>query len=287
MTARTRLISALTIACLCLTAFAAAQQPTRNATGKPSAAVERERDFPAPAPAPAKPSADAPAAAPVVTAQATPDAVEQPATEAPAAAAADSPQLLTRTPDATVLLPAGTALRVTLAKGISTHATNPGDAFTGTIAEDVVVNGHTVVSKGATLTGRVTRVGEPRRFAGRPWVELHPETVISAEGKTLAINGNTVDTSNPHRFPVTDEGRIKGPAYGAGDKIELIAGTGSGAIAGTVIAGPMGSLIGAGAGAGAASGHFLIKHHSMTLPAGMQVIFEIGAPVSENATGAQ
>jgi len=267
MTTRTRLICTLMIATLCLPAIVGAQQPTKNATGKPSATVVREKEFPEPAPA-----------EPVVTAQ-----VE--ATEAPATT--DSPQLVVRTPEAGVLLPVGTALRVRLSKEIGTHAANPGNAFAGVITQDVVVAGRTVISKGAMVNGHVMAVGEPRRFAGHPWVELRPESVTTTQGKTLTITATAVDTSDPHHYGVTDEGRIKGPTYGKGDKIELVALTGSGAVAGAVIAGPVGSLIGAGAGAGFSSGHWYIKRHSMTIPPTLEVIFEISNPVMQSSSGAK
>ena len=54
----------------------------------------------------------------------------------------------------------------------------------------------------------------------------------------------------------------------------------SGAIAGAVIAGPEGFLIGTAGGVMVAAGHIVIKHRELTLPAGTELIFELDAPAT-------
>ena len=55
---------------------------------------------------------------------------------------------------------------------------------------------------------------------------------------------------------------------------------GVGAIAGAVIAGPEGFLVGTASGVMVAAGHIVVKHHELTLPAGTELIFELDAPAT-------
>jgi hypothetical protein len=64
------------------------------------------------------------------------------------------------------------------------------------------------------------------------------------------------------------------------DKIELGTLAGTGAVAGAVIAGPEGFLIGTASGAAIAAGHIVVKHRELTLPAGTELIFELDSPAS-------
>jgi hypothetical protein len=185
-----------------------------------------------------------------------------------------SPQLVTRA-DSRALLPPGTAIRVKLTSVVSTRDLNPGDPFTATVTEAVAISGRTVVPKGATMSGKVARIGEPRRIAGRPWVELRPDTVTTVDGREISITAVVVDTSLPHTYTVNDEGRIAGPTYKKSTAIGTGALAGSGALTGALVAGPVGSLIGAGTGAGIGTGHYFVSRHSMTLPADLEIIFEI------------
>src|SRR5438105_5535003 len=54
-----------------------------------------------------------------------------------------------------ITIPAGTALGVRLQNSLSSASANSGDRFDAVIDEPVVMNGTTVVPKGASATGRV------------------------------------------------------------------------------------------------------------------------------------
>lgn len=98
-------------------------------------------------------------------------------------------------------------------------------------------------------------------------------------GKTYEINASVVDSGNPRRNKVNEEGQIRGPAVSSKEKIETVALTGTGAVAGAFVAGPAGSLIGAAAGATISAGHYMVKRHSMELSTGTVLILELNAPV--------
>jgi hypothetical protein len=196
----------------------------------------------------------------------------------------DAPVLATRPVDGQVLLPIGTAIRMKLSAPISTHSSREGEIFNGRVSEDVVIEGRTVIPAGSNMNGRITKLSEPRRFAGRPSIQLTPYWVTLSSGKSLQIAASVVDTSNPHAFNVNDEGRIKGPGISRQDKVEFVAATGTGTVIGSVVSLGTGTWVGAAAGATFATGHWLIRRHPLELPAGTEIIMEISSPVAAPTT---
>lgn len=198
----------------------------------------------------------------------------------PAYAEKQKPALQTRQLSESPAIPTGTAIRMKLQSAISTHQSQDGDTFTGRVTEDVVVDGNTVIPAGASLSGRVTRLSEPRRFAGVPSIDLRPETVTLPNGTAFNITAMVVDTGNPKLYTVTDEGRIKGKGRTKADNIVLAGATGSGAVAGAIFGGGVGSVVGAAVGASASTGSWLIKRNSEVLPAGTEIIMELSRPIA-------
>lgn len=191
----------------------------------------------------------------------------------------EMPTLATRPTDSNILLPVGTAIRMKLDSTISTRDSKPGETFSGKVSEDVVVEGKTVIPTGATLSGRVTRLFEPRRIAGRPAIQLVPDSVVMPNGKSLAISAVIVDTGDPKRLNVNEEGRIKGSGITQRDKVELVAGTAAGTIVGSVIKLGTGTWVGAAAGATFVTARWALRRHTLELPAGTELIMEISNPV--------
>lgn len=64
------------------------------------------------------------------------------------------------------VVPRDTVLKLVLNDSLSTKDTKVGDRFTATLAEDVVVDGRTMLRRGATVQGTVTQVERPKRMAG-------------------------------------------------------------------------------------------------------------------------
>src|SRR5438105_1497254 len=85
-------------------------------------------------------------------------------------------------------LPAGTAFKVKLEKTLSTFTSKEGDPFSGRVLDPVVLDGKTVIPVGATVQGRVTKINEPRRIAGKPTIGIFPETVILPSGERYMLN---------------------------------------------------------------------------------------------------
>jgi len=182
-------------------------------------------------------------------------------------------------------LPAGTGLRMRLQTPLSTHKSKVGDVFTGRVTEAVLVNGQTMVPAGATVTGRVTKLSEPRRIAGKPTIALLPDRIVMPNGNQFLITATVVDTAKSSNTTVDDEGRIHGAGRTGRDTIELGAGAGTGAVIGVLAAGAKGLFLGGGLGFGAVAAHWLMKRHSAELPAGTEITLELDRPVMMSSSG--
>jgi len=182
-------------------------------------------------------------------------------------------------------LPAGTGLRMRLETPLSTHKSRVGDVFTGRITQAVVVNGQTMVPAGASVTGRVTRLSEPRRIAGKPVIALLPDRIVMPNGNQFLITAMVVDTSKSSGTTVDDEGRIHGAGRTGRDTVEMVAGSGTGAVIGALAAGAKGLFLGGGIGLGAVAAYWLTRRHSAELPAGTEITMELSRPLLMSSAG--
>jgi hypothetical protein len=195
---------------------------------------------------------------------------------APAASATTSTDLM-------AALPVGTAVKMKLETAISTRTNKSGDRFSGRVTEGVTLNGRTIIPVGASLEGRIARAQDRRRIRGTPTIDLRPDTIIMPSGDRYSLNAVVVDTNARPDVDVNDEGTLKGRGHDGSDWKETGIVAGGGAIAGGVIAGREGALIGAGVGATASVVHWLIKTRSANLPAGTEIVWELSRPMSLGA----
>jgi hypothetical protein len=220
-------------------------------------------------PSPAEPSVTAELKQPAATdAPATPAAPQQAKTEAQAK------------PAAAPALPVGTAIRMKLETPLYSGSTKPDSFFHGRVTEDIKLNDKVIIPVGSSFEGHVVQVSNPRRFQGKPMIQLRPEAVTLPNGQKYLISAAVVDTNKTNGTDVDDEGRIKGPGHTDRDPMEVGIGTGAGAVIGAIAGGAKGSLIGAGIGAGATAIHWLTKHNYAYLPAGSEIIFELSRPMT-------
>jgi hypothetical protein len=187
-----------------------------------------------------------------------------------------------------ISLPAGTAVKLKLENALTTFSSKNGDPFSGRVTEAVMLEGKPVIPIGATVQGRVTRVSEPRRIAGKPTISIFPETVVLPNGEHYMLNATLVDTSLRDGTDVNSEGQFKGKGYDGKDMTEIGIGTGGGMLAGGLIGGGKGLLIGGAVGATATVAHWLGKRNSAMLPAGTELVMELSRPLAMTAaTGGQ
>lgn len=161
----------------------------------------------------------------------------------------------------TIVIPAGTRIRVQLGQTLSTNGNQAGDPFSGTVLDPVVVNGQTVIRAGAVARGTVTEAKRQGRFAGQAVLAVRLDSV-HADGRSYAIQ-----TSHVERF---ERGKGKRTAVVTGG------GAGLGALIGGLAGGGKGALIGGllGAGAGGAGSAFT-GNKDLVLPAESVLTFRL------------
>ncbi len=176
-------------------------------------------------------------------------------------------------------LPAGTPLRVKLENTLATFSSKQGDPFSGRVIEPVMLGGKTLLPIGTTVQGRVTKINEPRRIAGKPTIGIFPEALVLPSGERYMLNAVTVDTSLQKGTDVNTEGQFKGAGHDGKDMTEIGFGTGGGMLVGGLIGGGKGLLIGGTTGATLTVAHWLGKKRSAMLPAGTELDMELSRPL--------
>jgi hypothetical protein len=164
-------------------------------------------------------------------------------------------------PAAEITIPAGTPLRVRLDEDLGSKISQPGQTFTATVADDVLVNGQTVIPRHSEVEGAVIDAKALGHFKGGALLELRLERVKTRWG-SYPVNTSTVARAEK----------------GKGKRTGIFAGGGGalGAIIGGVAGGGKGALIGglAGAGAGTA-GSAMTGNKEIFLPAETLLTFRL------------
>lgn len=132
-------------------------------------------------------------------------------------------------------IPAGTHVTVRTGSQISSGSAHAGETWHGTLARDIVVNGHTVSRSGSEVTGKVTSA----KSSGR----LHAPGQLTL--RLTSVNGHAVSSSAYYR---------KGKSHTKSNVTKIGGGTAAGALIGGLAGGGKGAAIGAAAGAGAGTG---------------------------------
>src|ERR1700737_3587530 len=177
-------------------------------------------------------------------------------------------------------LPAGTAFRVKLENTLSTFSSKEGDAFSGRVTEAVMLDGKTAIPVGATVQGRVTRINEPRRIAGKPTIGIFPETVVMPNGERYMLNAALIDTNLRNGTEENKKSQFKGEGHAPRDRAEIGFGTGGGMLVGGLAGGGKGLLIGSTVGATLTVAHWLGKKRSAVLLSGTELVMELNRPMT-------
>lgn len=230
-----------------------------------------------PAPATAAPVQATPAVAVAPAAAAAPVAAA-----APAAAAETSPRRETGTilrPERVsvsapsgaaasrqnVEIPGGSQVVVRMIDDVDSERDKVGQTFRASIDEPIVINGETVVPRGADVVAKLVDQKQSGKLTGT--------TELTMDLVSLTANGKTVDV-------VTQE-VTQASASRTGQTAKVAGGTAAlGAIIGAIAGGGKGAAIGAAAGAGAGGAvQVLTKGQRVKIPSETRLTFTLQQPV--------
>ena len=167
------------------------------------------------------------------------------------------------------MLPEETAIHVRLNQTVASDQNRPGDHFTATVSQPIVVDNKTVVPEGSEVEGLVVDAHHSGRLKGRARLNLALESVY--------VNGTEYQIRTTSAVRVGGKHKNRNIAWIAG-------GGGGGALIGAIAAGGKGALIGGpiGAGAGTAVAFFTGKK-DIRLPAETPLSFRLAEPVTINS----
>jgi hypothetical protein len=168
-------------------------------------------------------------------------------------------------PPATIDPPAGTRIHVRLDKDLGSKISQPGDSFSATVADDVVVNGQAVIAHGARANGTVIDAKPLGHFKGGAYLEIRLELVHTNWG-AYPVATSSIDRA--------EQGKGKRSAEFIGG------GAGAGAIIGAIVGHGKGAAIGALAGGGAGTaGSAFTGNKQIVLPAETPLVFKLEKPL--------
>jgi len=168
-------------------------------------------------------------------------------------------------PPPPITIPAGTTLTVRLNEALGSKTSQPGQGFTATVSDPVVIDGKTLIPAGANASGTVVDAKPLGRFKGG--------AVLQVKLTSVAINGSDtpIETSS-----VSQSAKGKGKR----SAVMIGGGAGLGALIGGLAGGGKGAAIGAAAGAGAGTaGTAFTGNKDVVLPAESALSFKLEQPL--------
>jgi hypothetical protein len=186
-----------------------------------------------------------------------------PAANAPAATAAPPAAPAQPPPPVPVEIPAGTRLKVTLARGLATDKDRTGDPWEGTLAAAVMVDGKEVWPRGTPVRGVIAQSEPAGRLKGSGGLGIRVSTVGRNGVKT-----GTYRVAGAKRGG--RDAKIIGGTAAVGALVGIL--TGRGHQADHALGG---AAIGAAAGTGLAAG---TADTVIRIPAGRPLAFSLTAP---------
>ena len=165
-----------------------------------------------------------------------------------------------------VTVPAGTRISIRTIDTIDSAKNHVGDRFQASLEEPLIINGNTVVAKGADVYGRLAESKESGTFTGKSQLQLELTGIV--------VNGQTVPI-------VTGEYEVSGKSKTASTAKRIVGGAAVGTIIGALAGGGKGAAIGAGVGGGVGAGSETItKGDQVKVPSETLLDFTLQQEVS-------
>lgn len=182
---------------------------------------------PQPAQAPTEPSGHVAQTPPPVTAARAPEPAPLPPPPPP------KPQ------PRTVTIPAGTLLTVRLAQTLNSDQLKPGDTFSATLDQPLIVDGFIIAERGARVQGRVIDAQQAGRVKGVSHLALQLVSLHTSDGQNINLRTQTFEKEG-EKSVGKDAAKV-GAAAAIGAAIGAIAGGGRGAAIGAGVGGAAGT----------------------------------------------
>ena len=136
-------------------------------------------------------------------------------------------------------IPSGTPITVRLQSNVSSASSHTGESFDAVLDEPLIINGQTVVPRGASVTGRIVSVKSSGHLKDPGYIRLTLST-LAINGKELPIQTSTIFA--------------KGSSHEKRNLAMIGGGTAAGALIGGLAGGGKGALIGTAVGAAGGTG---------------------------------
>lgn len=170
-------------------------------------------------------------------------------------------------PAAPTSIPTGTRIPIATVAQIDSEHNEVGEEWSATVTEDIVIDGHVVVTRGSIVRGVVTAMDEGDRTGGEGSITLEARSIDTIAGQRPiaarpVTGGHTYEDTG---FPTKETG----------------IGAGAGAVIGGIIGGKKGAAIGGvvGGAGGAAVGQGR-EDYEVAIDAGTPVVIVLSSPVA-------
>lgn len=189
-----------------------------------------------------------------------PDRIESRNENAPPPGRYDNPP-----PPPGIMIPAGTALVVRMIDPVDSQNDRLGQTYRASIDEPVVVDGQTVIPRGADVIAKLVDDRQSGKIEGR--------TVLTLDLAQVQVNGRLVDVNTTD---VTQQSSSRGARSG-----KVIGGTTAlGAIIGAIAGGGKGAAVGAASGAAVGTGaQVMTKGQRVRIPSETRLTFTLQQPL--------
>jgi hypothetical protein len=166
-----------------------------------------------------------------------------------------------------VTVPAGTTLTVRLAESINSERRQPGETFSATLDQPLIIDGFAIAERGAKAQGKIVESQQAGRVRGVSAITLQLTRLHTSDGQDILLN--------------TDKFSKLGEKDTGDDLKKVGVGAAIGAAIGAIAGGGKGAAIGAGVGGAAGAGTVMAtRGKPVDLPVETRVTFRLADAVT-------